>query len=400
MVGALVLACGLAACGDNLAAPPDAPPPIPDAPAFVEAPHGAAPQVLSQGGPVLAAPRVVPIFFTGDDTARAQLADFLEQLAGSPYWTAITTEYGVGRLAIAPSVVTADPPPQTDTDLRAWLVANLDGTHPGWPAPDTSTIYTVFLPEGAVLTQGGSKSCTAFGGYHDETMTAAGAPLVYALVPRCKSTSAGPLDEVTEATSHELLEASTDPLPVSNPAYDRVDAAHFVWGRTPGAELGDMCEAAPAAYQPLVGSYMVQRTWSNVSAAAGHDPCVPVLDQPYVGAEPELADLTITTHNGTMIQTQGVTVETGTPVTIPVDLFSDAPTRLDFSVQAMDANQLFGGASAFSFAWDNTYGHNGDKRMLTITRTAAGTGRGGELAIVVRVNNYVTSLWFAYVAGQ
>ena len=397
----LLAGAALAACGDNLAVPPDAAPPPPDAPAFVEAPHGTVPQVMSGGGPVLSAPTVVPIFFSGDDAARAQVETFLGQLATSSYWGATTAEYGVGQLAVGPSIVSSDPPPTTDDDLRAWLTANLDGLHPGWPAADASTIYTVFLPDGVVLNAGGAQSCSSFGGYHDETTTQAGAPLVYALLPRCKSMTAGPLDEVTEATSHELIEASTDPLPFTNPAYEQIDDAHFVWGRTPGAELGDMCEDVITAYQPLVGSFMVQRTWSNASAAAGHDPCVPVLKAPYVAASPELQDLTITTHGGAMIDTQGITIASGTPATLTVDLFSDAATFTDFSVQAMDVAQLLGGSPQLTFAWDNNWGHNGDKRTVTITRTTAGTSsRGGEMLILARVNNVVQSIWWVYVAGQ
>src|SRR5690348_2621144 len=151
----LVVLATLAGCGDNLhpqetpdAAPPDA---------FAEASHAAPPQVVKGSGDVLAAPTVVPIFFA-NDPSQATIEQFLGQLAASSYWSATTSEYGIGAITIAPSIVSQDTPPTTDTDLETWLTTN-------YPTPDPSTIYTVFLPPGVTLLQGTAKSCIAFGGY-------------------------------------------------------------------------------------------------------------------------------------------------------------------------------------------------------------------------------------------
>jgi hypothetical protein len=297
----------------------------------------------------------------------------------------------VGSLTIQSSVVTSDPPPTTDDALGTWLQGK-------FPSPDANTIYTVFLPPGAVLTQGGAKSCVAFGGYHSETMVNS-MPLVYALIPRCTSmTFPGPLDPTTIATSHELIEASTDPLPFSNPAFVYVDDEHAVWNRTPGGELGDMCEYVNAAFQPLVESYLVQRTWSNASAAAGHDPCVPVLSTPYLGAAPNLSDLTLTFH-GQQLMTKGVTVNYEQSQNVEVDLYTDAPSE-DYSVIAQDALQLEGQSGNFAFQWDRYHGHNGDKLHVMITRTKMGTGRPNEVGFFVQVNGQTVSQSWAYVAGQ
>ncbi|HUJ60815.1 MAG TPA: hypothetical protein VLX92_20070 [Kofleriaceae bacterium] len=392
----------VAACGGGHGSNPDAASDAtPDA-AFVEAMHGDVPQVVSGGGPVLATPTVVPIFFAGDSGAQAQLEVFLRELASSAYWTIATGEYGIDSIGIAPSVVTTAAPPTTDDALEAMLGAM-------FPDPDPGTIYAVFLPEGVTLTDGtSSASCSAFYGYHSEIAPAsASAPpppgngMVYALLPRCTAPQfPGPLDVVTFATSHELIEATTDPHPFSAPAYVRIDPEHFAWGRTPGAEIGDMCEFVRAAFQPLVGGSYVQRVWSNRSAAAGHDPCVPVLDTPYLAASPVLSDLTITMRDGSQLVTEGITVNTGTPVTLEVDLFSDAPSGF-FAVSAQDAAIYSGAQPSFSFGWDRTDGRNGDKLHLTVTRTVAGTGtRGGEIAIFVTSNGIVVSQWWIYVAGQ
>jgi hypothetical protein len=386
----MVALATLAACGDNLhpqempdAAPPDA---------FAEATHAAPPQVVKGAGNVLAAPTVVPIFFA-NDPAQPTIEQYLGQVASSPYWTATTSEYGIGTITVAPSVVSQDTPPTTDTDLETWLTTN-------YPTPDPSTIYTVFLPGGVTLTQGGSaRSCIAFGGYHSETS----AGLVYALIPRClpqAGSTAGQLDNTTGATSHELIEAASDPHPFTAAGYERLDTDYYVMNRTPGGELGDMCEYVETAFQPLLGSFVVQRTWSNASAAAGHDPCVPALDTPYVGAAPDMPEMImLTTRSGT-ITTPGVTVNNGTSQTIDIDLFSDSPTSDDFEVEALDAATINGTSASLAFIWNKTTGHNGDKLRLMITRTKPGTSRGSELMLATKQNGKIVSIWWGLVAGQ
>jgi hypothetical protein len=381
---ALVTSIALAACGDNLAAtsdPPDAGvPSAPDATQFAEAAHPAAPVVMNAGGMAMATVNVVPIFFTGDDDYRVETVKFLNQLATSDYWPATTHEYGVGPMTILPTVITTDAPPTTDSGLQTWVQTMADGTHAGWPAADASTIFAVFLPNGAVVSEGGSTSCVDYGAYHNEGMTAGGQAVIYALMPRCGGASV--LDSLTVATSHELVEAATDPLPFSAAAFASLDDDHFVWNQIPGAELGDMCEYVGGASARIVGLYEVQRTWSNASAAAGHDPCVPARTTPYLGVAPVLDDTVTLTFGGGgggggMVTTKGVTIPVGMSKTIEVDLFTDGPTA-DYTVAAVDvASALRGRPTELTFAWDKTTGHNGDKLMLTITHVAGGR-RGSE----------------------
>jgi len=225
---------------------------------------------------------------------------------------------------------------------------------------------------------------------------ASSSKLIYALLPRCSSTN---IDSVTTATSHELVEAVTDPFPYTNGAFQNVDPDHFVWGSTPGGELGDMCEYVGLADQRLVGTFAVQRTWSNAAARAGHDPCVPALTTPYLGAAPQLDELvTIDLGNQSgVVSTKGVQVPLGMSKTVEVALFSDAPAD-DWTVKATDAATVMGGDAELSFAWDKTTGHNGDKLHLTITRIKAGQG-GSEFVVSSRINNVSTSLWWGFVAN-
>jgi hypothetical protein len=392
----LVLA---AACGSDRAhALPDAAPEVdaaPDAGPFVEAPHDTPPQVVPLGGPVTAAPKIVPIFFQNDSTMQMGIEQFLAALATSSYWTTTTSEYGVGAMTIEPTIVSTDTPPTSDDALKTWLAAQTDGTHAGWPTPDGNTIYAVFLPSGVSISTPFGSSCSAFGGYHDETMSGT-TKLIYALLPRCSPS----LDSLTAVTSHELVEAATDPFPFTNGAYQETDPEHLVWSAIPGGELGDMCEYVAAAEQRLVGNYVVQRTWSNASAAAGHDPCVPVMSVPYRTAAPVLTeDVMIDLQDGTgMHPTKGVQVTTGSSKTIEVDLFSDADAS-DWTLAAIDASELGGSGGELSLQLDQTTGHNGDKLHLTITRVKDGAGGGSEFVLSSRQNNHSVSLWWGYVAN-
>ena len=90
----------LAACSSPAASPhDDAAPPDPDAApdASPPPPSPAPPQVVDNGGPTVASPTVVPVFF-GSDTLQGSLETFLQALSTSAYWTATTKEYGIGAL--------------------------------------------------------------------------------------------------------------------------------------------------------------------------------------------------------------------------------------------------------------------------------------------------------------
>jgi hypothetical protein len=387
-VNRLCIVLGLLyACGDNVHP--------------IERPS--APQVSSAGGPVLVGPEIVPIFFAGDDDMQHQLEAFLDELATSPYWSTATSEYGIGAPTIDTSIVAAETPPTTDDELQALLESHVGsplsaattvGFPVRWPAPDANTVYVVFLPTGVTLTAGSDTSCVTFGGYHDETTQS---HIVYALLPRC-APSGAPIDAITPALSHELVEAATDPHPETAPAFVVVDNADIVWAFTPGAELGDMCEYVHAARQRLVGGYLVQRTWSNNSAAAGHDPCVPTLGVPYVGAAPVFGDVTLAV-SGTSVVTQGIQIATNTSATIDLTLFSDAPTA-NWTVGADDVASVVQMLPAeLSMSLNQTVGNDGDVLELTIKRLKNGDGGGSEFVITSKVGGETTSLWWGLVTN-
>ena len=62
-----------------------------------------APRIVSAGGPVLTAPRLVVVTF-GDEPFAAELETFAKSIGTSDYWKDTTSEYGVGPATFARSV--------------------------------------------------------------------------------------------------------------------------------------------------------------------------------------------------------------------------------------------------------------------------------------------------------
>lgn len=345
-----------------------------------------APQVVSLGGPVLTNPKVQPVFFPAFDYA-TQLTDFASKIGASAYWGTLS-EYGVGAIVSATPITltVADTAPATITDgqIQTWLKARWDGTHPEFgTSPDTNTIYALYYPptttiylsggpptDGGVpdggTNFGGSKSCSSFGGYHSNVVIGQ-TQVAYAVIPECATF--GQLkgaDVITATSSHEYSEAATDPYVETTAAYVQTDDDHFEWMFfLGGGEIGDMCAQFPTSfYEPTDLPYTVQRPWSNVSAKAGHDPCVPADGSPYFNAMPIFPD-TVDTHG---VMTKGLNIPINQPKTIELDLFSDAPVGpWNLSAQVIARS----GTAPVTLSFDKPNGVNGDKVNLTITATAA-----------------------------
>ncbi len=352
------------------------------------------PQAESGGGPVIASPTVVPVFFE-PDAQKPQLEKFLTALAASDYWTAATKEYGVGTLKVAASVVVATPPAATvtDDDMQTWLASQADGTHTGWPKADANTVFAVFYPASTSITIHGKTSCSVFDGYHRATQTADGSPLIYAPIARCSPS----LDALTVSAAHEIIEAATDPYYYTDPAYAFTDDDHFIWTIATVGEVTDLCELEPQVDAKLVGDFAVPRSWSNASAAAGHDPCVPAPDGPWFGAQLAAEEPVKLSTGITSFSTRGVQVPVGKTRTVDVALWSNAPTG-DFKVEAFDESRFFGGPPELDLSLDKTTGRNGDILHLTIKSLQAGS-YGGSMLFLQSTLGSKSHVWIGFIAN-
>jgi hypothetical protein len=421
----------------------DAPSKTPDAEAGPSFPYPALlpanpPQVISLGGPVMSAPKIIPVFFATDDpTTTAQIADFVSMVGQTKYWIANVAEYGGGAATgMTPIQLTsADNPPATwdDSNIQAWLANKLDTNDPAFGTPDQNTLYALFYPPGVTITIGGTtvptgdggvesgapdaaadtgggggfggvqSSCTDFGGYHENiTLDEAhgGQYVSLAVIPRCATFDMlSGLDVITGAASHEFIEATTDPQPYAIPAYVQVDDPHEYWERVlGGGEVCDMCAQFPTSFTKFSElPYTVQRCWSNKAEKAGTDPCVPELPKEvYFNAYPELTNVTASIE-GMTASLVGVDIPVGSSKVVTLDLFSDGPT----APWTVSAEALTGGPSSTSnltFSFDKTTGQNGDKIQMTILVTAA-SERNHEEFIVTSTLGTTENIWIGFVAN-
>jgi hypothetical protein len=215
---------------------------------------------------------------------------FLSDIGG-PYYN-VVAQYGVNNnVNWEGSWVDANPLPKAgtqvdpldDTDVQT-AIQNAYAANTGWQAPGLNTLYLVYLPSGVELCSGSGsgRSCTfgagAFCAYHN-TFTVGTSQIVYGAMPYggdnpagcgVGGLTAGPnadlaADSVISTTSHEVMEAVTDP--VLTAWRDFTDTAH---GQP---ENGDLCRfdynaaAADGGNITLNGnSYFLESEWSNTDS--------------------------------------------------------------------------------------------------------------------------------------
>jgi len=359
------------------------------------------PQVTTLGGAVLAAPRIVPIFYSGDPMIEP-IDAFAQRFATSAFW-GFASEYGVGPATKLPRTVVSLPPPARLTSGQVSAFVQIELRRGVFPAYDPNNIYVIyFAPETTITIPGFGDSCKEFGAYHAATQDSAGRLVPYAVIPRCNGyLNHFGIDAVTSATSHEVLEAATDPFgDAFVDANWQATGMAFAFEGGAGGELSDFCEFMPGVdvVDPEVGN-LVERFWSNQRAAAGHDPCVPAPDRPYFNALPILGGASA----GLFEWFKGVSVPPGGQATIPVKLFSDAPAgEWDLSAaEGVNPHLPPDTFNQLSFEFDVPRGRAGDVRYLTIKRTPLPPGqRSGFLPFaIVSKQGAVENFWWV-VVGQ
>ena len=253
-------------------------------------------QVPDQGGPVIETPAIVTVTWPSDPLA-ADLHSFDDWFTHSAAWIATLAEYRVKAGLTATAWTAPSPAPATidDVDIQALL---RDAIENGTLPHNASTLYTIYPPDGTVVTQTFQsmvyRSCIDFAGYHGSATLTDGTYVYYALAPRCPPQEGlSQLDSVTWAASHEIAEASTDPDPDS-PAWRLPYAPSTFYLAPYGGEIGDLCLGYPLPIE----NHVITALYSNTAAAAGQRWCVPAPAGPQFVADPEPHDLAITAGGG------------------------------------------------------------------------------------------------------
>ena len=379
-----------------------------DASVTYPADHTPLPLVDYNGGRVLQNPKIVTVTFQGDPL-ESRLQQFGDVITTTPWWTAVSAEYCqqpnnkpcIGPGSSGGHVVLTTPAAQDYTDsstggpstiqdfIKQHVLgasagdAGVDdsgadgGAAPDFPAPDENTLYVIYFPATTTITLDGSPSCNSFGAYHNTTILPNGNDIPsfvpYAIIPRCDTKEA----VTTVSASHEIIEAATDPdIGENSLSYYMLNQ---LWA-VAGGEVGDLCEGFGSTGTTTIEStFTVQRSWSNKSAAAGHDPCVPIPNgEVYFNAAPRQAKV--------------VLPKAGSTAVLDIDAFSDGP-KDPWKISAFDFAGFQQGTAVLSFSFDKTDVQNGDHVQLTITATSALPGGSDEFVISSKDANGARHSW-------
>ena len=288
-------------------------------PSAYPAPHPGMPQIPNHGGVTLHDPVIVTV--TWPDEQNTAFMETLDDTIGTfAWWNTWAPDYGVHAATGGGHVELTEAPlsQMSDDDVQSWLDDRIqDGT---MPAPTDQTIYALYFSPSTTVTippnEGGGSSCSSFYGYHSSFSTnfqGVHTPVAYAVINNC-----GNRDDTTVTASHEIAEAASDPHPLTG------GLAYMLTTNSPwtlaGGENADMCSEVLGVAE---AGYQLTRVWSNSSAAAGNQPCVPVVPDPnglpYFNAGLE---------QDTLSATPGATV------TEKVDCYSFGPLPSDIQLQA------------------------------------------------------------------
>jgi hypothetical protein len=355
------------------------------------------PELITNGGVSLTAPVIVTVTYPGDLNADSY-ETFGDKLGETSYWKSIVSEYGVGPTTSGAAnhvrETTTLPASMTDSDLATYIADHVENhAKYGWPTPTDQSIYTLYIPSTTSVSLQGNEACTSgIGGYHS-SVSAAGLDVAYAIVLQCKYGSKATTPRTVTA-SHELAEASTDPHPqTGDPGYYGVDDDHIAWDlfMQGNVENGDLCEIyRESRYSDTVDpgfAYNMQRCWSNASAKAGHNPCVPApTTAPYYNVtalETEKVTMNATSLGGSSrLASKGFKIALSDTRVFQVGIWSEAKTG-SLTIRGSEGNP-FGAATTkrLSISLDRTSGVNGEKVNVTVRVNSVGTTKASVVTIV------------------
>lgn len=210
------------------------------------------------GGPVISHPKVYAVFWGNnvDPETRSKIGPFFANMLDSTYMDMLTqydtnikavdgrqgTNQTLNRGTFAGSMTIT--PLNTSSSLTdADVQHELDGQIAAGklPAPSDDSLYMIYFPSGVSISIDGQASCSSFCAYHEGFKSPkTGSSIYYGVMPVCGfgcGVSGSTFDSMSVVSSHECMEAVTDPFPTpgSTPAYPQA------WNDAGGSEIGDLC---------------------------------------------------------------------------------------------------------------------------------------------------------------
>ena len=244
-----------------------------------EARTGGTPKLTYWGGPVVESAKVVAVLWgpSVDPQVAGKIGAFYKGVVGSSYFGWLS-EYDTKTQHIRPGTLegvhTIAPSHKgkalTDAQIQKELSAQI--RKQALPASDANTIYMIHFPPGVRITMGSAASCESGGfcGYHG-TFKSRSSHVRYAVIPDmgkgsgCDTGCGGgsPLAAVTSVSSHELVEATTDP----DVGLAKGLAPPLAWYDATNGEIADICAGHEGKLHAEGVAWTVQKEWSNKARA-------------------------------------------------------------------------------------------------------------------------------------
>lgn len=243
--------------------------------------------LLYYGGPVIQHAKVYAVFW-GDNVpadTKAKVGPFFANILDSGYMDWLSqydtnrkavdgrdgTNQHIGRggfggaFTIRPRNASKS---LTDADLQAELDAQIAAG--ALPAATDDSLYMMYFPSGVSISIEGQRSCSSFCAYHEGFKSPRnGQNTFYGVMPVCGWGCGGAdFDASSAVSSHECLEAITDPFPTpgDKPAYPQA------WNDDGGQEIADLCQDGSSTVTGHGITSNVSWEWDNRTMACNQGP--------------------------------------------------------------------------------------------------------------------------------
>jgi hypothetical protein len=226
--------------------------------------------LTNYGGPVLSSVHVIPVYWNSKVTNQTTLNAFYGAVVKSPYYDMLSQYSSIGRGdAGTPYVDSKTGTKLSDSQIQTELSSLIKAGK--LPKPTANTYYPVHFPAGVSITDssGSAHSCVEFCAYHG-TFAYGGVNVNYGVIPDQGGACAGGcgsdpslVNNLTSVSSHELVEATTDPAVGLAVTLDKP----LAWYDSTNGEIGDICNAEQGKTVGGDGkTYVVQKEFSNKSS--------------------------------------------------------------------------------------------------------------------------------------
>jgi hypothetical protein len=231
------------------------------------APPGA--HLTNFGGPILTSVHVAPLFWNSGVQFQTNLNPFYNDVPNSPLYT-LLAQYGVGHGNGQAGFVDNRPTRSVrDSAVQTEVLNQINLGH--LPPPTAQTYYPVHFPPNMNITApDGSRSCVVFCAYHGTFRVQDSAGNIinvnYGVIPDQGGGCAGGcganaqrVNNLDSVSSHELVEATTDPAV----GLATVIGPPLAWYDPNNGEIGDICNAQQGTTTGNGHTYTIQLEFSN-----------------------------------------------------------------------------------------------------------------------------------------